>query len=197
MDGCIGKLKSQLVDLWINLNHPLRVGSNVWSFIIRTWSRGVWEYTCSDYRQRVFWLPTCKRVLLTFILSCSPLFSCVKMNPIAELVFFIVLVNFFRPGLPVSLWQSMQVTCELESIKRKVSHPKCADRIIDAKGCRGTCQSFTKILMMAPWHETICDCCREDGFNMRSETLKCTGGSTVTVSIKEPTACKCQECKST
>ena len=57
MDGCIGKLKSQLVDLWINLNHPLRVGSNVWSFIIRTYGAGVFGSIlvviigreCSDY----------------------------------------------------------------------------------------------------------------------------------------------------
>lgn len=114
------------------------------------------------------------------------------MNTRAVFLYLLVLVHFAALVTGASV---NTATCELESVNRTASRKGCETKTITVKGCRGACFSVTESLISPPWHKTTCTCCRQSSAtSLKTVSLKCSGGSTVTVSFKSATACSCQLC---
>ena len=86
-------------------------------------------------------------------------------------------------------------TCDLETVQRAASHDGCMSEKVTVNACRGACLSVTESLVNAPWHKTTCKCCRQVGTaQVKSVTLQCNGGTTVTQTFSSATNCVCELC---
>ena len=85
-----------------------------------------------------------------------------------------------------SIFEDMGVTCELEQESVRV----CDNQEVKVNKCRGTCQSFCRIIMTKPWYRATCACCKSQTSTYKK--VSCNDGSVK--QIFSAVSCQCQMC---
>ena len=85
-----------------------------------------------------------------------------------------------------SIFEDMGVTCELEQESVRV----CDNQEVKVNKYRGTCRSWSRIIMTKPWYRTTCACCKSETSTYK--TVSCNDGSVK--QIFSAVSCQCQMC---
>ncbi|XP_071488759.1 bursicon-like [Diadema setosum] len=93
----------------------------------------------------------------------------------------------------------VEADCRRLPLQHKLTRPGCHPVTINSNGCRGMCNSYTRI---SPNNylevERSCSCCQELGFMERTERLHCPGltPNYRDVRYRIPKRCSCRPCRS-
>lgn len=92
-------------------------------------------------------------------------------------------------------WSLRHQACHAKEIIQNITQPGCEQKPIQNRMCYGVCATFHMPAVPGSEQMEMCTKCQPSGPRRQiSVTLKCTGGSTKTVTVTVVDRCRCSPC---